>query len=177
MAIFCGELMKLTAIGCLREMSFQGRPTFHPFSGQKSIVRLTTPQAFSQGPDLSFHVVVSRVWANCVRQGGHNSASWKNLNCHIGNAGLKETLSFTVGQDPEPLCLPMRSNQKPHNCSWTFLISVSIYCNPCVIRQKMYFSCGHVLRLHCSKPLNIRILGRNCAKLQSLTVLVEAAII
>ena len=67
--------MKLTAIGCLREMSFQGRPTFHPFSGQKSIERLTTPQAFSQGPYLSFHVVVSHVRANCVRQGGDNSAS------------------------------------------------------------------------------------------------------
>jgi len=40
------------------EVAFQGRLTFHPYSGQKSTVRMTKPQAFSQGPDLSFHVVV-----------------------------------------------------------------------------------------------------------------------
>lgn len=159
------------------EVSFQGRHTFHPYSRQKSMVRMTTPQAFSQGPDLSLHVVVSHVQANRVRQGGDNSASWKNINCQLGNAGMKGTLSFTACQDSELLCLSTRSNQKPCNCSCTFLISIPIYCKPSVIRPKMYFSCGQVLRPHCYKTLKITILHRNCDKPQSLTVLVGAAII
>lgn len=85
--------------------------------------------------------------------GSDNSASWKNINCQIGNAEMKGTLSFTAGQDSELLWLSTRSNQKWQNYSCTFLISIPIYYKPGVIRPKMCFSCGQVLRPHCSKPL------------------------
>lgn len=149
-----------------REVTFQGR-LFSIFSQDRRAWWGWVQPRLSARVQVSFFPYCGFPCA-----GSDNSASWKNINCKIGNAEMKGALSFTAGQDSELLWLSTRSNQKWHNYSCTFLISVPIYCKPGVIRPKMCFSCGQVLRSHCSKPLKIRILDRNCDKLQSLTVLV-----
>lgn len=164
--------MKLAATGCYR-----GRCLFK----EDLLSILSQDRRVWWGwlhPRLSARVQVS-FFPHCgfPCAGSDNSASWKNINCQIGNAEIKGTLSFTAGWDSELLWLSTRSNQKWHNYSCTFLISIPIYCKPGVIRPKMCFSCGQVLKPHCSKPLKIRILDRNCDKPQSLTVLVGEAII